>query len=258
MSGLRIAAIRLLCPDPAHTASFYAEAFGARADGAGAVISVTLGQGHAELAPTASPRSAPAPSNATSFQHFAIVVSDMKAAMAQLDGVRGWSAISRAGPERLPASSGGATAFKFRDPDGHPLELLQFAEAALPERWAGRPGLFLGIDHTAITVADTEHSVAFYSGLGFRVSSRGVNRGIEQERLDDVQDPVVEITGLTPPGGAPHLELLCYRVPPSVPVTLDDDAVLATRTILTEGRSGTPDTQPAESIDPDGHRLMLG
>ncbi|KQT59789.1 hypothetical protein ASG52_20655 [Methylobacterium sp. Leaf456] len=207
-TALRIAAIRLLCPHPAATAAFYAAAFSASVAPDGS--HVTIGTQKIELAPASERGPEFAPSNATEFQHCALVVSDMEAAYAHLRGVPDWTPISRAGPERLPASSGGVSAFKFRDPDGHPLELLAFPPNAVPPVWRDRPGLFLGIDHTAITVADTERAVAFYAGLGFSVASRGLNRGPEQARLDALDDPVVEVTGLTPPGGVPpHLELLC-------------------------------------------------
>ena len=69
-------------------------------------------------------------------------------------------------------------AYKFRDPDGHPLELSQFPDG----RWTRRPtspGPFRGIDHTAVAVADLELSLAFYSGtLGFELTARGVNTGL--------------------------------------------------------------------------------
>ena len=58
------------------------------------------------------------------FQHLAIVVSDMDEGYSRLRSSGGWDPISTEGPETLPASSGGVRAFKFRDPDGHPLELL--------------------------------------------------------------------------------------------------------------------------------------
>lgn len=244
MTGLRIAAIRLLCPDPAATAAFYTAAFGASLAAGG----VALGAQTIELAPASDRGGEPAPSNGTGFQHCALVVADMEAAYAHLSEVPGWTPISRAGPERLPARSGGVSAFKFRDPDGHPLELLAFPPEAVPPIWRDRPGLFLGIDHTAITVADTERAVAFYAGLGFRVASRGLNRGPEQARLDAVDDPVVEVTGLTPPGGAaPHLELLCYRAPGTVPSPCADGSPLATRIVLAGG---------SNLRDPDGHRLV--
>ena len=59
------------------------------------------------------------------FQHFAIVVSDMDAAYARLRAA-GVPPISFGGPETLPEQNGGVRAFKFREPDGHPLELLWF------------------------------------------------------------------------------------------------------------------------------------
>lgn len=249
MSGMRIAAIRLACPAPDATAAFYAEAFGATVAPEG--LCATLGAQTIAFASALEPLVAPAPSNSTDFQHCAIIVSDMDAAYAHLNGVRGWTPISKAGPERLPAASGGVSAFKFRDPDGHPLELLPFPAGARPPAWRDRSGLFLGIDHTAITVADTERAVAFYAGLGFRVTSRGVNRGPEQARLDAVDDPVVEVTGLTPPSGAPpHLELLCYRAPGSIVGTHTDGSPLATTIIL------AGDGAPLGTLrDPDGHRL---
>jgi catechol 2,3-dioxygenase-like lactoylglutathione lyase family enzyme len=284
-TGLRITAIRLLCPDPAATAAFYAAAFGAVIAPGGARLA--LGAQTIELAPSSDRRDAPAPSNGTGFQHCALIVPDMDAAYAHLCGVPGWTPISRAGPERLPAASGGVRAFKFRDPDGHPLEFLAFPPDAVPPVWRGRSGrahrperwvpavgedpmrqtnlekrpgseildapLVLGIDHTAITVTDTERAVAFYARLGFRVTQRGVNRGPEQARMDAVDDPVVEVTGLAPPGEAPpHLELLCYRAPGSIPSACADDAPLATRIVL----AGDGDA-PGLLSDPDGHRLVL-
>ena len=105
----------------------------------------------------------------TAFQHFALVVRDMALALAQLRGVPGWTPISSGGPQRLPQGSGGVTAFKFQDPDGHPLELLAFPEHAVPPHWMERSadGIFLGIDHSAISVRDTAISTAFYQSLGF-------------------------------------------------------------------------------------------
>jgi len=246
VTGLRIAAIRLLCPDPAATAAFYAAAFGASLASDGS--SVALGAQTIQLAPASDHGGEPAPSNGTDFQHCALIVADMEAAYAHLSGMTGWTPISRAGPERLPATSGGVSAFKFRDPDGHPLELLAFPSGAVPPVWRDRTGLFLGIDHTAITVADTERAVAFYAGLGFRVVSRGLNRGPEQAHLDAVDDPVVEVTGLTPPGGAPpHLELLRYHALGTVQRPCADGSPLATRIVLAGG---------SNLRDPDGHRLV--
>lgn len=254
MSGFRIAALRLLCPDPAATASFYEAAFGCLRESGDGPVALRLGEQRIALVATSAQAGPVAASNSTAFQHFAIIVPDMEAATARLRETSGWTAISRAGPERLPASSGGVVAFKFRDPDGHPLEFLRFPPGRLPDAWRGRAGTCLGIDHTAITVADTERSIAFYAGFGFTVASRGVNRGAEQARMDGVDAPRVEVTGLAPPGGGPpHLELLCYREPGTRPEILADGAVLATRTVL----AGTGAAEVAERQDPDGHRLIF-
>src|SRR5271157_477068 len=87
------------------------------------------------------------------FQHFAIVVSDMDKAYAQLQRV-GFTPISNAGPVTLPPANGFVRAFKFRDPDGHPLELLYFPPGQGRRVWTGHGDkLFLGIDHSAIGVA---------------------------------------------------------------------------------------------------------
>jgi catechol 2,3-dioxygenase-like lactoylglutathione lyase family enzyme len=256
--GLRIAAIRLLCPEPERTARFYEGAFDCQRDRAVERIALHLGAQRIDLVPAAARPVDPAPANATTFQHFAIVVSDMEAAYERLREVPGWSAISRAGPERLPAASAGVTAFKFRDCDGHPLELLAFRPDAVPPAWQGAEGLFLGIDHTAITIAETERSIAFYGQLGFAPASRSLNHGPEQARLDAIDAPVLAVTGLRPPGGAPpHLELLCYRKPEPLCTTVPSDSVLATRIVLADIAEADEAGSEHEAIhtDPDGHRL---
>jgi hypothetical protein len=117
----------------------------------------------------------------------------MTAAYANLQALPNWTAISRDGPRVLPASSGGVTAFKFRDPEGHPLEMLAFEPAARPAHWAFRSAnLCLGIDHSAVSVADTGRSVAFYSRLGLARTASSLNIGREQEELDNLLGAVVE------------------------------------------------------------------
>ena len=133
------------------------------------------------------------------FQHLAIVVDDMTAAYRRVMANRRFRPISRNGPVQLPASSGGVLAFKFRDHDGHPLELLAFPPGADPPEWR-RPGgadCFLGIDHTAIAVGDVARSTRFFGSVfGFRVGTRTENRGPEQAALDDVEDVEVSVTRL--------------------------------------------------------------
>src|SRR5207248_2972676 len=82
-------------------------------------------------------------------------------------------------------------------------------------RWQ-RPttNLFLGIDHTAIVVSNTDKSLAFYRGLlGLRVAGEGENHGVEQEHLNQVFGARLHITGLRAVRG-PGIEFLEYITPP--------------------------------------------
>ena len=75
---------------------------------------------------------------------------------------------------RTIPNAAGIRAFYFRDPDGHPLEILQFPPDKGDPKWhAPSDRLFLGIDHTAIVVSDTDASLEFYRDvLGFRSPAR--------------------------------------------------------------------------------------
>jgi catechol 2,3-dioxygenase-like lactoylglutathione lyase family enzyme len=149
------------------------------------------------------------------FQHVAIIVNDMASAYQQVMANRRFRPISRGDPVRLPDSSGGVTAFKFRDHDGHPLELLAFPEGRVPGEWrtANGTGPFLGVDHTAIAISDTARSARFFGSVfGFSVGTRTENRGPEQDALDNVADVRVSVTHVAPDLPAPRLELLHYHV----------------------------------------------
>jgi len=147
------------------------------------------------------------------FQHIAIAVSDMAEAhrRAMAAGAR---PITQGGPQGMPANTGGVTAFKFRDPDGHPLELLFFpaGTGAAVRHEPGVASPFLGLDHTAIAVGHTAEVQAFYEGLGLAAGERSHSRGPEQERLDDVAADRVEVVPMTLPQQPPHVELLGYEV----------------------------------------------
>ena len=96
------------------------------------------------------------------FQHIAIAVSDIGEAYARAMAAGG-HAITEGGPQTLPPNTGGVAAFKFRDPEGHPLELLAFPPGVGEEAWQAKGAAvpFLGIDHTAIAVSDIARSRAF-------------------------------------------------------------------------------------------------
>ena len=152
--------------------------------------------------------------NDRGFQHIAIIVSDMDQAYARLRrfGVEHAST----GPQTLPAwnqDAAGISAFYFRDPDRHFLEILHFPAGKGLDKWHQSGRLFLGIDHTAIVVANTETSLAFYrDALGLRVVGQGENSGPEQERLNNVPGARLRITTLRAPAG-PGIELLEYLAP---------------------------------------------
>jgi catechol 2,3-dioxygenase-like lactoylglutathione lyase family enzyme len=211
----RLSRIRLASEDPFGLAAFYVDALGFAGSVDGMEPSLRLGRETIEVravAPSARPYPVQVPGWSPLFQHVAIVVSDVAAAYARLKRWPRWTAISLDGPERLPPSSGGVTAFKFRDPEGHPLEFIAFPANGRPARWLEAPDVDLGIDHSAISIADTARSLAFYEGLGLQRNGGSLNTGAEQSRLDAVPEADVEVTSLVSPGHpTPHVELLCYR-----------------------------------------------
>jgi len=167
------------------------------------------------LAPEGRPLPADARSNDRAFQHIAIVVRDMKEAYARLRKHRVRHASS--GPQRLPdwnPAAGGIEAFYFKDPDGHALEVIRFPEGkGDPRWWKPTERLFLGIDHTAIVVRDTEASLRFYrDALGGEVKGGAENWGEEQEHLNNVFGARLRIT-LVRMSRGPGIELLEYLAP---------------------------------------------
>lgn len=189
------------------------------------------------------------------FQHVAIVVSDMAAAWQRLRA-SGVTEITQGGPQRLPPNTGSVIAFKFRDPEGHPLELIHFPPGTGDPAWQDQgAALFLGIDHSAIVVRDPGRSIAFYRDvLGLVEASRSVNHGPEQERLDGTPGVVVDVVALRPAGAAtPHVELLGYRVPrtPDAMARSVRD-VASTRCILL--CNGLAEAKLMR--DPDGHQIV--
>ena len=189
--------------------------FGARVR----LVEMRLGDESIELAQFLAPRGRPIPvdsrSNDLWFQHIAIIVSDMERAYLILRQNKVEFASS--GPQRLPdwnKNAGGIQAFYFNDPDEHPVEILWFPEGKGDPKWHG-PGdrVFLGIDHTAIAVSDTDASLRFYKALlGLSVAGESENYGTEQEHLNNVFGAHLRITSLRASTG-PGIELLEYLSP---------------------------------------------
>jgi len=183
------------------------------------VVRLQLGDEFIELTEYLAPQGRPIPagarSNDRSFQHIAIIVSDMDKAYAWLRQNKIEYASS--GPQLLPSwnrNAAGIKAFYFKDRDGHPLEILEFPPDKGAEKWH-RPSdkLFLGIDHTALVVGDTEESLHFYRDLlGMRIVGESENYGTEQEHLNNVFGAHLRITSLRA-GSGPGIELLEYLSP---------------------------------------------
>jgi catechol 2,3-dioxygenase-like lactoylglutathione lyase family enzyme len=178
-----------------------------------------LGDESIELTEFLAPRGRPVPVDSRSndgwFQHIALIVSDMDKAYAWLRQNKVQHASP--GPQRLPdwnRNAGGIQAFYFRDPDGHALEVLAFPPDKGNAKWhRATDRLFLGIDHTAIVISDTEASLRFYrDNLGMDVAGESENYGAEQERLNNVFGARLRITALRA-GAGPGIEFLEYLAP---------------------------------------------
>lgn len=192
----------------------------------------------------------PYPENATAadlcFQHFALVTPDAAAAWERARA-HGAIPISIGGPVTLPAA-GGLTAVKFRDPEGHPLELVQFPT---PSENSRRSEWLSGIDHSAICVGDVGVSRAFYEELGLTVGRPTLNQGPTQVALDGLAGVRVDVVPMSPQIGTPHLELLRYRSPAGWAAgRLQANDVAATRIVWRSNRD-------ALLRDPDGHLHVL-
>jgi catechol 2,3-dioxygenase-like lactoylglutathione lyase family enzyme len=256
------------------------------------VVRMKLGEEFIELTEYLAPKGRPLPADSRAndrwFQHIAIIVSDMDRAYKWLRQHKVHHASS--GPQRLPdwnKSAAGIKAFYFRDPDGHYLEVLNFPPGKGAPKWHPTKGdkLFLGIDHTAIVVGDTEASLRFYRDvLGMKVAGESENYGTEQEHLNNVFGARLRITSLRTAAG-PGVEFLEYLTPrDGRPMPVDErandlvhwqtrlvtrDAAAAARMLFSDGYpfiSPGAVMLPESTVgfskgflvrDPDGHALLV-
>ncbi|MDX2303699.1 MAG: VOC family protein [Microscillaceae bacterium] len=155
-------------------------------------------------------------SNDLWFQHIAIVVRDMDKAYQILrqNKVQFVSTAPQTLPDYIPAATG-IKAFYFRDPDGHNLEVIYFPLGKGKTKWQQKTeAIFLGIDHTAIGIDDTDRSQKFYENLlGLKKAGDSENYGPEQEHLNQVFGAHLIITGLVAKQGF-GVEFLDYLAPP--------------------------------------------
>jgi catechol 2,3-dioxygenase-like lactoylglutathione lyase family enzyme len=234
-------------------------------------------------APTGKPFPEDSRANDYWFEHIAIVVSNMNEAYERVKAAH-VGFVSNI-PQVLPEwnkDAAGISAFYFRDPDGHYLELIHFPAGKGQTKWQlPATKTFLGIDHTAIAVANTEKSLRFYRDmLHFRVAGGSENYGEEQEHLSGVFNAHVLITSLRAESGI-GIELLDYVTPRTgrpipaelhvanlscwqIPLQLEQGTVSAremealhfTHWIELPARDGA-EREAAWIKDPDGHLLEL-
>ncbi len=183
------------------------------------IVRMHLGNEFVDLTEYLAPRGRPIPldsrCNDLWFQHIAIVVRNMDQAFEKLRALKVQFVSS--GPQTLPASlpaAAGIKAFYFRDPDQHNLEIIYFPPGKGDPRWQEKTDkLFLGIDHTAIGISNTDASLKFYRDLlGLRKAGESENFGTEQEHLNQVFGAHLHITGMRSDAG-PGIEFLEYLTP---------------------------------------------
>ena len=255
------------------------------------IVRMQLGNEYLDLTQYLAPPGRPIPldsrSNDLWFQHIAIVVRDMDQAFEKLRALK--VQFVSTGPQTLPASlpaAAGIKAFYFRDPDQHNLEIIYFPPGKGDPRWQEKTdNLFLGIDHTAIGIANTESSLRFYRDvLGLRKAGESENFGTEQEHLNQVFGAHLQITGMRAASG-PGIEFLEYLTPrdgrprpvdskandllhwQTTVVASDVDAlasklreaharfVSSSVVVMTKEKAGF--SKGALVSDPDGHDLLL-
>jgi len=255
------------------------------------IVRMQLGNEYLDLTQYLAPPGRPIPADSRSndlwFQHIAIVVRNMDQAFEKLRTLK--VQFVSTGPQTLPPSikaAAGIKAFYFRDPDQHNLEIIYFPPGKGDPRWQEKTdNLFLGIDHTAIGIANTESSLRFYRDvLGLRKAGESENFGTEQEHLNQVFGAHLQITGMRAASG-PGIEFLEYLTPrdgqprpvdskandllhwQTTVVASDVDAlasklreahvrfVSSSVVVMTKEKAGF--SKGALVSDPDGHDLLL-
>ena len=184
------------------------------------IVTLQLGDELIELIQYLDIEPQPMPEDSASndlwFQHMAIVVSNINKAYEHLQSFP-ITPISIE-PQTMPADNdlaAGVKAFKFRDPDFHSLEIIWFPQDKGKEKWQqNTDDLFLGIDHSAISIINTTDSLRFYCDvLGMKEEGSNLNTGKTQADLDDLLAPQVKVTPLQATETSIGIELLEYIKP---------------------------------------------
>ena len=202
------------------------------------------------------------------FRHLAVVVRDMVAAVKHVQAF----SPKRVSPEpqtlpRWNEVSGGIEAFYFRDPEGHPLELIHFPKDKGRPQWKeSGHDLFQGVDHTAIVVSSAATSREFYRTLTqLTPTAVAHNYGAEQTRLSQLEGADLHATSLgNTATRAPNLELLEYAAPRdgrAMPSNTSRDDVWWSATLFARDKAVLAGDAPLADapcrMDPDGYGAVL-
>src|SRR6266705_1854284 len=253
------------------------------------IVRMQLGNEYVDLTQYLAPPGRPIPADSRSndlwFQHIAIVVREMDQAFEKLRALK--VQFVSTGPQTLPPSiktAAAIKAFHFRDPDQHNLEIIYFPPDKGDPRWQEKTDkLFLGIDHTAIGISNTDASLKFYRDLlGLSKAGESENLGREQEHLNQVFGAHLRITGMRAKAG-PGIAFLEYLAPRDgrprpadihandivhwqTMVVTDDVDLLAKKLADTHVVSSGVIVMPKDKAgfskgvlvsDPDGHDVLL-
>ncbi len=234
----KISAIALTVSDVDRSTDFYTQALGFKSvsdvtfaassysklatisDSKVRIVTLQMGDEYIELIQYVDLEAKSIPEDSQSndlwFQHFAIVVSDMDRAYKHLKEF----AIEHIStePQTIPKENklgAGIRAFKFRDSDRHALELIWFPPDKSKPKWQeNKTDLFMGIDHSAISVTDTEQSAKFYRDLlGMEKLEGPLNQGQVQADLDGLPVAQVQVTPLDAVEDGIGVEFLDYIKP---------------------------------------------
>lgn len=172
----------------------------------------------------------------------------------------------------------GVRAVSFEDPDGHALEIVEYPAGQGDARWQ-RPTdrVFLGIDHAALVVGDTDESLRFYRDtLGLRVTARRESDAPEPPSAGTAgRSRITTLRG----GGGPAIELFESLAPrdarpvshrgsrQTLVVTTDaklpvagvgwSSAANERGKIVSIADATLGFRRGATAVDPDGHRVQL-
>ena len=220
---------------------------------------------------------AEAPRDERAVARIALAVNDIEQASLWLQRQHVQRTTEAPAPD-VRQNTTGVRALSFEDPDGHALEIVEYPAGQGDARWQ-RPTdrVFLGIDHAALVVGDTDESLRFYRDtLGLRVTARRESDALEPSSAGTAgRSRITTLRG----GGGPAIELFESPAPrdarlashrgsqQTLVVTTDAKLPVAGAgwssaenergTIVSIADATLGFRRGVTALDPDGHRVQL-